>query len=214
MKKLTDNQTLVLMMVGTLLAIGGFGMLLSVAPEFINPPAGSPTPGAIPVSKYRENISDVTLINQNGEPMALSALRGKPTLIAFGYTSCPDVCPLTLADFKQVKTKLGAAGDQANFAMIFVDPKRDTPEVLQRYMRAFDPGFVGLTGDKAAIDKAVAEFDGAYSIEEPRAGSSGYLVAHSSFLYLLDAKGVWRTQYPFQTAPDLIAADLRAMIQP
>ncbi len=213
MKKPSDGLMLLFMIVGTVLAIVGFGLLLSFAPEFIRPPAGTPTPGGIATGKYREIISDVPLVNQNNEPMVLSALRGKPTLLALGYSSCPDVCPLTLADFKTIKSKLGPAGEQVNFVMLFVDPKRDTPDVLKRYMAAFDKSFIGLTGDKAAIDKAVAEFGGVYSLEPPQPGSSGYLVAHSSFLYLLDAEGIWRLQYPFQTSTDLLAADLRAFVK-
>jgi protein SCO1/2 len=212
MKKLSESQSLALSIISTVLAVVGFGLILSFSPEWINPPRPTPTPGGIPTSRFRERIEPVAMINQDGEPVSLANLRGKPTLLAFGYSSCPDVCPLTLADFKKVKARLGPDGERINFAMIFVDPARDTPAILKPYLAAFDASFVGLTGDKAAIDKTVAEFDASYQIESPRPGFEGYLVAHTSFIYALDADGVWRLSFPFQTSADVISADLRKLI--
>jgi protein SCO1 len=212
MKRLSEGQNLTLSIIGTVLAVVGFGMVLSFAPEWVNPPRLTPTPGGIPTGRFREQITLVALTDQDGQPSSLANLRGKPTLLALGYSSCPDVCPLTLADFKKIKTRLGADGERVNFAMLFVDSERDTPAVLKRYLAAFDASFVGLTGDKAAIDKAVAEFDGAYTIAAPRPGQDGYLVAHTSFLYVLDADGVWRLSYPFQTATEVITTDLQRML--
>jgi protein SCO1 len=212
MKRLSEGQSLALSILGAVLAVVGFGMILSFSPEWINPPRPTPTPGGIPTSRFREKIEPVAMINQDGAPASLANLRGKPTLIAFGYSSCPDVCPLTLADFKKVKARLGPDGERVNFAMIFVDPARDTPEMLKRYLAVFDPAFTGLTGDKAAIDRMVAEFDASYQIEAPRPGTDGYLVAHTSFLYALDADGVWRLSFPFQTSADVISNDLQKML--
>ncbi|BCX05691.1 MAG: electron transporter SenC [Candidatus Roseilinea sp.] len=194
-------------------AIVIFGLLLSYAPQLATGPIPTPTPGGVAVSQYR-TISNVTLIDQNNQPMALEALRGKPTLVAFGYTFCPDVCPLTMSDLRRVKRELGAAGDQVNFVFITVDPQRDTPEVIRRYVTAFDPAFIGLTGDEATLKKLIYEFDGLFEKQPPQSDNpQSYLVAHTSFIYLLDAQGKWRMKYSFGTPVEVITKDVQAMLR-
>ncbi|MCG8350106.1 MAG: SCO family protein, partial [Chloroflexales bacterium] len=99
-----------------------------------------------PIEPPRQ-LTDFSLPGSTGETLSLSDLRGKMVLVYFGYTFCPDFCPMTLADFARIKQELGAQADQVVFMMISVDAERDTPEVLARYMSAFDEDFIGLTGD-------------------------------------------------------------------
>ncbi len=212
MKKLTDNQSLVLSIAGALLATFGFGFLLSMAPTLTQVPLPTATPGGIPASKYQQQVPDFTLTDQDGRSRSLSGLRGRPVLISFGYTHCPDVCPLTLADFKLVKKQLGADAENVTFLFISLDPGRDSAEVIKRYLALFDTSFIGMTGDSATIDAITDSFDASYQIQKPAAGKTDYSVAHTSFTYLLDQNGLWRLKFPFQTPPAIIADDVRKLL--
>jgi protein SCO1/2 len=163
--------------------------------------------------QYR-TISDYTLVNQNNQRMSLADLRGKPTLLVFGYTFCPDVCPLSMYDLRRVKQALGEAGGGVNYVFVTVDPERDTPDVLRRYVAAFDPAFIGLTGDETTLRKMIYEFDGMFEKQLPRPDNpKSYVVAHTSFTYLLDADGRLRITYAFGTPIDTIARDVRALLK-
>lgn len=209
----SDGFKLLLGILAGIAAIVVFGILLSIAPEFVRGPAPTPTPGGIVAGAYRD-VPDVTLINQDNLPMKLSALKGKPALLAFGYTHCPDVCPMTLSDFKRVKKSLGDAGDKANFVFVSIDPARDTPDVIKHYVEAFNPQFIGLTGDDATLQKLIYALDGLYEKQKPNEGDpNSYVMAHTSFIYLFDANGKWKMKYPFGTPVDVLAADLKAQMQ-
>ena len=121
---------------------------------------------------------------------------------------------MTLSDFRRVKRELGDAGDKANFVFISVDPARDTPDVIKRYVEAFDPKFIGLTGDDATLQKLTYALDGLFEKQKPNEGDpNSYAVAHTSFMYLFDENGKWKMKYPFATPVDILAADLKAQIQ-
>ena len=197
---------------GSLVLITVFGLLLSYAPELARGPSPTPTPGGVAISKYRA-ISNYTLVSHTNQRVSLAHLRGKPTLLVFGYTFCPDVCPLSMYDLRRVKQALGEAGDDVNYVFITVDPERDTPDVLRRYVTAFDPAFIGLTSDEATLRKLIYEFDGVFEKQPPKSDNpKSYVVAHTSFTYLLDAEGRWRMMYSFGTPIDIIARDVQAML--
>jgi len=197
----------------SLVLIVAFGLLLSYAPELARGPLPTPTPGGVAISQYRA-ISNHALVNHENQRMSLADLRGKPTLLVFGYTFCPDVCPLSMYDLRRVKQALGKAGDDVNYVFVTVDPERDTPEVLRRYVAAFDPAFIGLTGDEATLRKMIYEFDGMFEKQPPRPDNpKSYVVAHTSFTYLLDASGRWRMMYSFGTPIDIIARDVQALLK-
>jgi protein SCO1/2 len=197
----------------SLVLIVAFGLLLSYAPELARGPLPTPTPGGVAISQYRA-ISNHALVNHENRRMSLADLRGKPTLLVFGYTFCPDVCPLSMYDLRRVKQALGKAGDDVNYVFVTVDPERDTPEVLRRYVAAFDPAFIGLTGDEATLRKMIYEFDGMFEKQPPRPDNpKSYVVAHTSFTYLLDASGRWRMMYSFGTPIDIIARDVQALLK-
>ncbi len=169
--------------------------------------------GGVTNGQYRP-ISDYTLVNQNNQRVSLADLRGKPTLLVFGYTFCPDVCPLSMYDLRRVKQALGEAGSDVNYVFVSVDPERDTPDVLRRYVTAFDPAFIGLTGDETTLRKMIYEFDGMFEKQPPRPDNpKSYVVAHTSFTYLLDADGRLRTTYAFGTPIDTIARDVRTLLK-
>lgn len=209
----SDGFKLLLGILAGIAAIVVFGLLLSIAPEFVRGPAPTPTPGGVVAGAYRD-VPDVTLINQDNQAMKLSALKGKPTLLSFGYTHCPDVCPMTMSDFRRVKRDLGDLGDKANFVFVSVDPARDTPDVIKRYVQAFDPKFIGLTGDDATLQKLTYALDGLYEKQKPNEGDpNSYVMAHTSFIYLFDENGKWKMKYPFATPVDVLVADLKAQIK-
>jgi protein SCO1/2 len=208
----SENVKLLLGVIGGMAAIIVFGLLAAFAPELSRGPRPAPTPGGIPVGEYR-TISDFTLTDQDGKPMKLSDLQGKTVMMLFGYTYCPDVCPLGLADLKRVKKNLGPDADKVAFVFISVDPERDTPAVLKRYVGTFDPQFIGLTGDAETIKKVTYDFDAFFEKQKPQGTEASYLVAHTSFSYLIDPQGRWRMKYPFQTPTDLIANDVRQVLK-
>lgn len=146
-------------------------------------------------------IPDFELQATTGQPFHLNDLKGDITLIYFGYTFCPDVCPLTLAYVKQALAGLTQGREQVHVVFISVDPERDTPEKLGRYLAAFDPTFVGLTDDYAKIEQVMKPF-GASAKREKVDSAAGYLVSHTARLFLIgpDQK-LWFT-YPhgFQSA--------------
>ncbi|MCL5997606.1 MAG: SCO family protein [Chloroflexi bacterium] len=174
-------------------------------------PTPTSTPHGVTVDPPRQ-MPDFTLTDHDGKPMKLSNLRGKAVLIFFGYTHCPDICPLSLADFRLVKNELGDDAQKINFVMISVDGSRDTPEVMKRYVKAFDPGFIGLTGDEVTVRKIGINYGVHFEKQEPTGTAAAYLVAHTSYTYLLDAEGEWRMVFPFKTPAESVAADVRQVL--
>jgi len=162
------------------------------------------------------------LTDQAGRPFALADHRGKVLAIYFGYTFCPDVCPITLAQLTQVWRELGAA-EAARFQPVFVtvDPDRDTPAVLTRYLAAFDNavgsdrglGFIGLHGPADALAAALAGY-GAQAIKRPHPSSAtGYSMDHTASIFVIDATGTLVEWFPYGAAENDILADVRHLIQ-
>ncbi|MBN1966088.1 MAG: SCO family protein [Anaerolineae bacterium] len=160
------------------------------------------------------DLPEITLTGFAGEPVSLSDFQGKPTLVYFGYTYCPDVCPLTLADFARVARLLGDHIEDVAFVFISVDPARDTPERLAAYIPAFDEHFIGLTpsDDEAALQTATQAFGVYYEYETVENTAAGYLVAHTSSSFLLDPTGRLAVVYGYQMPPEVIAADMGQML--
>lgn len=157
-------------------------------------------------------ITDFEMPSNTGESVKLSDLRGKPVLLFFGYTQCPDYCPATLGDFKQIKQDLGDQGDDVAYVFISVDGERDTPDVLDSYVRNFDPSFIGLQGTSETLQPIAKDF-GLYAKKNTDTQTAaGYLVDHTVATYLIDQEGRLRVIYPFEATPDLIARDVEALL--
>ena len=126
------------------------------------------------------------LTDQDGRTVKEKDLLAKPTVVFFGYTFCPDACPTTLARLTVLMKALGPEAERLNVAFITVDPARDTPAQLKKYLSAFDPRIQGLTGSDAAVAKAAKEYSVFYQ-KAPLPGG-GYSMDHSTAIYLVDRK--------------------------
>ncbi|MFQ5466740.1 MAG: SCO family protein, partial [Kiloniellaceae bacterium] len=150
-----------------------------------------------------------TLADQTGRTVHDTDYRGRMMLISFGYTTCPDVCPTTLASISQALDDLGADAERVQPLFITIDPARDTPEALAAYMPNFHPSLIGLTGTQAQI-AAVAK---AYKVYYAKAGGAAegedYLMDHSTMVYLMGPDGRLLTYLPNAMDPDALAARIR-----
>jgi protein SCO1/2 len=156
--------------------------------------------------------TDFELTDQNGQPFRLRDHRGKVVLIFYGYTNCPDVCPLTLSDFKLIKADLGEQADQVSFMFVTVDPERDAQERLPAYLANFDPTFVGLTGSFSELESVWKAY-GVYQAKSETGSAAGYLVDHTARTYAIDKQGNLRLTYPFEMERQAILEDVRHLVQ-
>jgi protein SCO1/2 len=154
-------------------------------------------------------ITEVMLTNDAGEPASLSAFRGQWVLVYFGFVNCPDICPTTLADFKQIKDALGDKAEQIVFVMVSVDGERDTPAVMETFLNRFDPEFVGFTAQPDAVRPLTDQFEVFF---EKATTQGNYNIDHTPSSFLLDPEGRLRTEYAFGTERVVILEDLLAKI--
>jgi protein SCO1 len=152
------------------------------------------------------------LSSTQGGDYRLSEQQGKLVLIFFGYTSCPDVCPITVSEMRLLRSRLGDRADNVDFVYITVDPARDTLDQMTNYLNVFDPAIIGLTGTEEELEPVWAPYGVWREIEEG-ATAAGYLVGHSSRLYLIDRSNRLRATYPFGTPVEDIEADLRHLLK-
>jgi protein SCO1/2 len=155
---------------------------------------------------------DFALTDQNGYVFQLSQQTGNVVLIFFGYTNCPDVCPITLSEYKQIKAALGERANNVSFVYITVDPERDTQERIREYLQNFDPAFIGLTGTEAELEPVWDSY-GVYHLRQESESAAGYLIDHSARIYAIDPQGHWRLNYPFGMEPDRIAQDVAHLLK-
>lgn len=156
-------------------------------------------------------LQDFTLTNQDNQPTSLRSLRGKYTLILFGFLNCPDVCPLTMLKYKRVKDALGDLSAQINFVFISVDGARDTPDLMKTYLRNFDESFIGLTGDEATLRRLGTDYNLFFEYR-PGTTPDAYVVDHTASTFLVDPEGNLVAIYPYDESSagvDVVVADLQ-----
>jgi protein SCO1/2 len=156
---------------------------------------------------------DFALTDAGGNARTLADYRGKAVVLFFGYTQCPDVCPTTLAALAETMKALGPDADRVQVLFVTVDPDRDTAELLKAYVPAFDPRFVGLRGDAAALEAVAKEFKVIYQ-KVPGATPTTYTVDHSAGTYLFDPQGRLRVYLGHGQPPDAFAHDLKQLLKP
>jgi protein SCO1 len=147
------------------------------------------------------------LTDQNGATVTDQDLKGKPFLVFFGFTRCPDVCPTTLFDVSEVMRSLGPDADRTAALFITVDPERDTASALKDYLASFDPHVRGLTGDTAALADVAREYR-VYYKKVPLDGGD-YTMDHTAIVYLMDKDGHFVSPFSLKRKPDVAAAELR-----
>jgi protein SCO1/2 len=148
---------------------------------------------------------DFTVRGSDGKELKLSQYRGKLVLLEFGYTSCVDVCPVSLAMLAEARRQLGAQAAQLQVIYVTVDPERDTPERMKNYLRAFDPTFIGATGTPQQMERVRRDYGITATKKLIDGSKTDYVVGHSSYLYFVDRKGSLRALLPFgRTAGDVV----------
>lgn len=156
---------------------------------------------------------EIELTRSNGESFRLSQMREDIVLLFFGYTSCPDVCPTTMAEMKSALEKIGPENaEQVRVVFVTVDPERDTPERVQEYVNHFNTEFIGLSGTESQLQKTWNDYGVFRQIVEGTS-AAGYLVDHTARITLIDQDGNLRVSYGFDTPVDDIAHDLKLLLK-
>jgi protein SCO1/2 len=178
--------------------------------------AGCGEQGEKPVFK----LTDVTgasfgktleLSDHNGQRRTLADFKGKVVAVFFGFTHCPDVCPTTLVEMANVMKELGGDSGRLQVLFVSVDPERDTAEVLKRYVPAFHPSFLGLTGNADEIARAAKEFKIYY--QKQKLPSGGYTMDHSAGTYILDDEGRLRLFAQYGVGAPTLLHDIRQLLK-
>jgi protein SCO1 len=155
---------------------------------------------------------ELALTGHDGKPRTLADFRGKLVVLFFGYTHCPDICPTTLVDLAAVMKQLGPDAARVQVLFVTLDPERDTPEVLSKYVPAFDASFLGLSGDDAATQRVAKEFRIFYE-KQPGGAPGAYTVDHSAQSYVLDGRGRMRLFVKQDRISQDLAEDLRMLLK-
>jgi protein SCO1/2 len=147
------------------------------------------------------------LTDQSGQTVTEKAMVGRPSLIFFGFTHCPDICPTTLFEISEVLRAMGNEADRVNAYFISVDPERDDSEAMKNYLASFDPHLKGLTGDPEAIAKVLSEYR-VYAKKVPLKDGD-YTMDHIALTYLMDRDGKFVAPFNLNRKPEEAAADLK-----
>ena len=154
---------------------------------------------------------EFALASTQGGSFTQNDLRGTPSLIFFGYTFCPDVCPTTLAETTAWRAQLGLAPEELRIIFVTVDPERDTPEMVKAYVEGFDPSVIGLVGSVEETERAKAAF-GVFSEKSGDVDSEFYLVDHTALTFLIDADGTFEGTIAYEEASDTALGKIERMV--
>jgi protein SCO1 len=155
---------------------------------------------------------EFSLTDSKGDLLKLSDGGGKVTILFFGYTYCPDICPTTLAELKLAVKDLGEKSEQVQVIFVSVDPKRDTSESMQAYVQRFDPAFIGLSGTEEELTPIWAEYGIFREIVEGTS-ETNYIVNHTGRIFLVDQNGDLRLSYGIDIAPEDISHDIQILLR-
>lgn len=198
------------MRIGRLLTFGSIGFFVLVLAMGLCLSRDDPKLNGSQINPASEAF-DFRLADQNGNPYQLSDHRGKLVVLFFGYTHCPDVCPMTLAQFRDIKDSLGQQSDQVEFVLVTVDPEQDSISRMKEYVDSFDPQFFGLTGTSSVLEPVWKNY-GVYLEKHTGENGSDDTVDHSTRTYLIDSQGKLILTYPFGFDSDRILQDLQYLI--
>jgi protein SCO1/2 len=147
------------------------------------------------------------LVDQSGQTVSDKNLQGKPTIIFFGFTHCPDVCPTALFEMSEILRVMGGDAKRLNAFFVSVDPERDTPELMKSYLSSFDPNLKGLTGSPEAVAQIVSAYR-VYAKKVPLKDGD-YTMDHTALIYLMDRDGKFVAPFNIKRRPEEAAADLK-----
>ncbi|HWT44346.1 MAG TPA: SCO family protein [Vicinamibacterales bacterium] len=153
---------------------------------------------------------DFALTNQDNQPFRLDQLRGRPAVLFFGYTSCPDMCPMTMSRIAAALKLVGDPAREVTTLFVSVDPQRDTPAVLREYVGSFSIPVIGLTGTPDEVARVAAQYHASYEVVPT--GTTNYLVNHTSAIFLIDREGRLRQYFRFDEKPETLASVLRTLL--
>ena len=153
---------------------------------------------------------DFTLTNQDHQRFRLEDVRGRPALLFFGYTSCPDMCPMTMSRIMGALGRIGSSAPEVVTLFVSLDPTRDTPAVLKDYVGGFKTPLIGLTGTDQEVTRVASAYHASFQIVQT--GTPNYLVNHTSAIFLIDRRGKLRQYFKNDEDPDTLAAALRAVM--
>lgn len=156
-------------------------------------------------------LENFTFTGTDGEPVSLSDLNGKLTLVYFGYTHCPDFCPPTLLDFQTIHEQLGDLADQVQFVFITVDPERDTVQTLGDYLSRYEDYIIGLVGNDDELTRIAADYDLTYEAQ-PADSNGEYTVDHTISRYLIDSDGNLIRRFSFGISPGTIRNQIETVL--
>jgi protein SCO1/2 len=154
---------------------------------------------------------ELALEGTDGRPLTLASHRGKVVLLAFGFSSCGEVCPITLATLAGARKKLGDAASNVQVLYVTVDPERDDAARMKKYLATFDPGFIGGVGTRAQIDAAQKSYG--ISSTKQMAADGNYSIGHSSSIYMIDRAGGLRAVMPYGHSSDDFVHDLKILLR-
>jgi len=155
---------------------------------------------------------ELALPDADGKLRTLGDFKGKVTVVFFGYTQCPDVCPTTMAELAEVKRALGPDGDKVQGVFVTLDPERDTPEVLKAYVKNFDPSFVALRGSGEQTQGVAKEFK-VFSAKVPGQAEGSYTVDHTAGSYIFDTEGRVRLFTRYGAGAKALAGDIQQLLK-
>jgi protein SCO1/2 len=155
----------------------------------------------------------LALNDTRGQPFQLADFAGDVTLLFFGFTSCPDVCPTTLADLAAARKQLGDDGQKLHVVLVTVDPERDTPDRLERYVHSFDPSFSALTGSAEQLAQVYQGYGVMVAKRDMPGSALGYTVDHTASVYVIDQAGRWRGLISNGSPVEDIVSDLRYLLR-
>jgi len=151
-----------------------------------------------------------SLVDQDGRAVTEADMKGKPHLVFFGFTHCPDVCPTSLYEMTQALDALGADAEKTEAFFVTVDPARDTPEAMKAYLKSFSPRIRGLTGTQEQVDGMVKAYK-VYARKQPLEGGD-YTMDHTAVVYLMDRNGNFVAPLNLKRSPEEVAAEIRRYI--
>ncbi|MBK1614682.1 SCO family protein [Rubrivivax gelatinosus] len=154
---------------------------------------------------------ELELPDADGQPRHIADFRGKVTVVFFGYTQCPDVCPTTMVELAEVKRQLGPAGERVQGVFVSVDPERDTPELLKAYVANFDPSFVALRGTPEQVKTVAKQFKVFYN-KVPGQTPTSYTIDHTAGSYVFDGQGRVRLFTRYGAGIDKLKHDLQILL--